>query len=589
MAVGKKRSLPSLAGLLLVLIAALAPRLAGLDRFVTPDEHLWLSRSANFYSALRRFDLASTYQKGHPGVTIMWAGAASFYLHHPGYFLDGDAQENPNEFARHLRRVGAYPPLDVLVTARAFLAVAAAAAIGLGFLYARRLFGAPAALVGFLFVALDPFYIGLTRLLHLDGLLASLMVLSLLALVAYRQGGSRLDLLVSGLAAGLSWLTKVPGGVLVPLALAVLWLALPRRQSSSQEQAGWFRVVALPWILWVCIGLLVFVALWPAMWVHPVETVTRMLAEGSTYAEEGHQSRIFFDGQVTQGAAMPFLQSLYFYPVTILWRITPLVLLGLLFLFGAAVTRSGPLVSAASRWSLVILLLAGLVFTALMALSSKKFDRYLLPVYPLLDLAAGVGWVWLAQLAANKLSQVSPSANARFLVAAGMVGLLAYQAAAILAVFPYYLTYYNPLLGGSAKALDVLQVGWGEGLDQAARYLNRIPGAASLDVLSWYAEGSFSYFFAGQAADLNFADPLSAADWRQVRSSDYLVIYIHQWQREIPLDLLSRLSGLEPVYSVWLDGIEYVRIYDLSGVEIGLSSATGQLGRASISNPSCWP
>jgi hypothetical protein len=41
--------------------------------------------------------------------------------------------------------------------------------------------------------------------------------------------------------------------------------------------------------------------------------------------------------------------------------------------------------------------------------------------------------------------------------------------------FPYYLSYYNPLMGGPRKAPQVMQIGWGEGLDQAGRYLDRNP------------------------------------------------------------------------------------------------------------------
>lgn len=60
-----------LATLLLILLALTLPRGAQLARFVTPDEQLWLTRSANFYEALSRRDYAATFQREHPGVTTM--------------------------------------------------------------------------------------------------------------------------------------------------------------------------------------------------------------------------------------------------------------------------------------------------------------------------------------------------------------------------------------------------------------------------------------------------------------------------------------------------------------------------------------
>ena len=49
-----------------------------------------------------------------------------------------------------------------------------------------------------------------------------------------------------------------------------------------------------------------------------------------------------------------------------------------------------------------------------------------------------------------------------------------------------------------------MQIGWGEGLDEAARYLNTKTTAADLHVISWYSPGSFSYFFKGDSRYLGF-------------------------------------------------------------------------------------
>ena len=137
------------------------------------------------------------------------------------------------------------------------------------------------------------------------------------------------------------------------------------------------------------------------------------------------------------------------------------------------------------------------------------------------------------------------------------------QAASALSTYPYYLSYYNPLIGGSRVAPQVMQVGWGEGLDQAARYLNQKPGAAKLKVISWYATGPFSYIFEGFDRSLWYTSNLDAEQWEKFITSDYAVIYISQWQRGLPKPVLDYVAQLTPEHTVWIDGLEYARIYKL--------------------------
>src|SRR3972149_248484 len=68
----------NLLALALVVVATWLPRGLALDRFVTTDEVLWLTRSGNFYYALTQRDYKNTYQREHPGVTVMWAGMLGF-------------------------------------------------------------------------------------------------------------------------------------------------------------------------------------------------------------------------------------------------------------------------------------------------------------------------------------------------------------------------------------------------------------------------------------------------------------------------------------------------------------------------------
>jgi hypothetical protein len=548
-----------LAVLVLLGAAIVVPRVPGLDRVVSPDEKRWLTHSANFYHALTWGQPGQTYQIEHPGVTIMWIGMLGYLWRYPSYPQEAPGQIDwqREEVASFLRTQGR-EPLELLTTGHLLMALSITLVLVAASWWAIRLLGVWPACLGFVLIAADPFHVALSRLLHLDGLTSSLVLLSLLALLCYMyRGRRRSDLAMSGAAAGLAWLTKSPSLFLVPFTGLVLILELvaTRRGQRRIGRADWHAAVHAV-ALWGAAGLGVFVLLWPAMWVDPLYTVWRVVRAAVGYAVQGHEDPLYFNGTIFEGDP-----GWLFYPVTYLWRSTPSVLVGL----GLAAALSA---FPRTRWllreqrrPLAMLLLFAVLFTAFMNLGAKKFDRYLLPVYPPLALIAGVGWIasfrWILQHWSQRV--------ARVVVAAVVVLVVGAQAVLTLNAFPYYFSYYNPLLGGTTAAPSVMMVGWGEGLDQVADYLNSRPGRHPPRVMIGVWGGTFSYFFKGPIRDSKF--PPGEATIRDWTDSDFCVIYINQWQRQqLPDELLRYLSRLEPAMVVRLQGLAYAYIYDIRGV-----------------------
>lgn len=536
--------------LVAVALALWLPRGLALDRFVTIDENRWLTRSANFQRALVHGEFAHTYQQGHPGVTIMWLGTAGFLWRYPAY-----ADQAPGEFGwensefEHYLRTQAHDALDLLAAGRTFAVLANVLALTLAFWMARRLLGWPVALLGFLLIAFDPFEVALARFLHLDGLLSSWMILATLTYLCFLYRGRRRgDLVGAAVAAALAWLTKTPGFFLLPFVglMALIELALFLRQ--EREQSAWvlfWRRAVAPAVLWALLAAAVYVLLWPAMWVDPVGTLQKMFALSSEYATEGHSNPLFFRGEIINGDP-----GLLFYPLTWLWRATPVILLGLvLALFGlkpspepqAALKRLG------DRPVVLTLVLMALGFTLFMNLGAKKLDRYLVPIYPALALVAAYGWV----AAWRWVSRWRPGWRVALPGVAALVVVT--QAAFMLPTYPYYMSYYNPLLGGSARAAQALTLGWGEGLDQAARYLIDTQDEQETRVSAWYRTGPFDYFYPGTVVSPQYF-------W----FGDYTVSYINQWQRQQPArQLIAYLDELTPEKRIVINGTEYARIYNL--------------------------
>ena len=454
-----------LAFILLLVIAV--PRLLDLNHFATTDETLWLGRGGKFYYALAHHDL--TFARNHPGVTVMWAGLASFVLEDPEYKKGrGDAEHAPSLYS--LKRRQPDLPLQLLVTGRRILILFNTLVLLTSFLFARQLLGWLPALAGFLLIAFDPFHIALSRVLHLDGTLANLMLLSVLAFLAYLEKRHKIALVVSAVAAGLAWLTKSPGLFLIPFM--VLLIVLYRLYRNTEwDKGSWGKILfsdAKVLVVWGAIAALVFVLFWPAMWVNPIGSLRSVIGAALGYAEEGHESAVFFNGQIYPDGQIPDIR---FYPISFLWRTTPVTLLGLIaipFLFFRKKPVSQPEGElwpdsnsasnvATQKWVVVMLLLFAVEFGAFMTIGLKKFDRYIIPSFVFLDLAAGVGLIWLIDWAAHFFRGKWRTAAVCII----LLGLIAVQASLAWNTFPYFFSYYNPLLGGGRRAAAMMQIGWG--------------------------------------------------------------------------------------------------------------------------------
>lgn len=82
-------------------------------------------------------------------------------------------------------------------------------------------------------------------------------------------------------------------------------------------------------------------------------------------------------------------------------------------------------------------------------------------------------------------------------------------------------------------------------------------------MIAWYGSGPFSYFSKSLVSPLDVDHPWSSADWKEFEKAEYAVVYIHEWQRNLPAEVLDTLKTRKPEYSVWLKDMEYVRVYKL--------------------------
>jgi hypothetical protein len=504
----------------------------------------------------------------------MWINTAAFLLEAPEYRGFGQGYfKHYIDFDRFVLSKN-IDPHQILITARKLMLIENLVLFLVSFGLSIRLVGLLPSAAGFLLLALDPFHIALTRVSHMDGQLASLMMVSLLAFLVYlRQGQQKVPLIMSAITACLACLTKLPGYFLIPFFGMITMAAVIQKKKSARELPGVFNTCVKRLLkhalLFIAIIPLVYTALWPAMWVTPGKTIIDQVAEPFIFLvedEDGNEDTQSVGSTPVNFDTVHFFRKLKYYPEGILWQTTPVVVFGWL---AAVITwnwRKGFFSEISNRRSAYYFLLFATIYIAAVTLIDKRNPRYIIPAYSLLVLVAGYGLystaLWLSEIKLNwvkRMAFISLSA-----------AILIFQVLPVLVTYPYFYSYYNPLMGGSRKAGVTLFVGSGEGLDEAARYLNTKVDAQNLTAMSWYGSGCFSYYFSGTTIIL----PTRIGDkyiYENAGKADYLVIYNNQWLRQIPPELFKALATITPEKSIWINDIEYVRIYKIAALPLSYS------------------
>jgi hypothetical protein len=533
---------------LFVFFLALLPRVSTLDAFLAPDERAQWDRSNTFFLALARGDFGGTLlPDGHPAITLMWFEALAVWIkygiltllgQHPSVEsllgLDRSFELLPEKrfaigLVNALIVVGVY-----LLTRRAFSACAAAS-------------GEKTALAVAILLAFDPFLLTESRIARSEALMGGFMTLSVLFLILYLQEGRWHTLLLSGAMAGLAVLSKLPGVFLGPFAVLVLLVHLFSRRDVGRRAKLQLAVKGI--VIWGFAAAFVFWAAWPAMWVKPLEVIKLLYDVTFSYGVAGLERRSFFMGQALIGDP-----GFFFYAVVLPFRSTPAQWLGAAgLLLALAAHLRGERERLPAPWvtGTLVLLAQCLLFGLLMSMGNQKYDRYIIPIFPSLNLLAAVGLLYLGRVVQRFLRGREFAA---VLSSLALPGLLVLQVATALPHHPYYYTYYNPLLGGSKQAVKYIPVGTGEGIDQAVECFNERPDAQSL-TLACANTQKCRPLFLGKTIPIE--NDLSR--WIQ---ADHVLLYISQVQRnKHPPGLEEYLRRHSPECVVTLHGLEYTWIY----------------------------
>ncbi|MCP4423901.1 MAG: hypothetical protein GY803_05360, partial [Chloroflexi bacterium] len=268
------------------------------------------------------------------------------------------------------------------------------------------------------------------------------------------------------------------------------------------KSADWRSTLSCA-IIWLVVFLAAIFVAYPALWGAPGAAFSLLSGNASRHIGSALRPS-FFLGEVA------YDHGPLFYPVVLAFRLSPVVLVGLVLAVFMALRRDGhfglrPSV-AAQRWrfcqwscpAVWLLLLWVALFIGGISFAAKKFDRYALAVIPALTILAALAWTQLSDRLPRWGRYAGP-------------GLVVVQAAYLSVFLPYPLAAYNPLLGGPAVAQKALPIGWGEAIGAAAHWLAEQPGMAGKTAVAGIAP-SFAPFFPGQTL-LSYPENQAQADY----------------------------------------------------------------------------
>lgn len=397
----------------LIYVLSRLPNL-GCDCFNT-DVWKWKARSYDFGTGVFTLDFEKTIQKYHPGVTLMWIGSIAVKFNN--LFPAQDTLQSI--FQLHFIQ-------------KLLLTLVIGFCMSVIYRLLSKIIDSEYAFISVILLIFEPFFIGLTRVFHLEGLLSVFMLISILYLYLN-------NILFAGVFAGLSILTKTSALYLLPFfALAVFM-----RTKSGKE-------TFIRFLKFFGITLVTMFVLWPILWIKPIYVFSTLYRGISVIGIEREHVQYYF-GKLVEDPGVSY------YPVVLFLRSSLWLIAGL---GGLILGRKYVLKNKKHNNFIGYLSIYSLFYVIELGIPSKKLDRYVLPALVPLVLISSF-WV-------KAILQKVKKRYLKGVIFAAPILLTAFY------LHPDYLSYYNPISGGLRTGINILEPKWMIGEKQIISYFENI-------------------------------------------------------------------------------------------------------------------
>ncbi|MCL4418577.1 glycosyltransferase [Patescibacteria group bacterium] len=395
-----------------------------------------------------------------------------------------------------------------------------------------KLFSPTVGIIAGIILSMLPFSLGLSQLVAAE----SLKILTYpLAIYFYifllRNRIKTADIIFAGIATGLALQAKQTNFILIAL-LAIIFLIQYKRLGKIDRRN--FLQEKLKISLIVClVSVLVFIALWPQLVFHIRDV---------WYINQKVWS-VHFSPKIWQITLAPpevFFGKLrlvpIFYYVVYFFISIPVLILILFFLgFRKILTNK-------NIYSLLIALWFLLPFGLSVYSWRQHGLRYIVEIYPAIALIAALGFdTFIQRFTRNQFSKLLY-----------FIPVIVYLLLSLWYIKPYYLDYFNELVGGTGTVYkyNLFQMGWwGQGEREAGLYLRKNAFQGSDVGLALSPEHTFPRF-----------DNLKYSIWSANKKYDFIVVNHYHIIRDGFDDSIIR-KNYNLAYRVKADGATLVYVY----------------------------
>ena len=489
------------------------PRIIGLGGdLANYDSTLWYPRLDRFVIAISSGQYLDTYQKYHPGVLMMWvSGFASYFFQIIFEFVFG---YNPR-FVQ--------PQFPRLNFATIFPLVFLISLLGTYCFYViRKNFSNKIAFIFIILLSIEPFFLGVTRFLHLTGINSMLMYASFLAIADYLIHAAKNTKLLafSSILIGFAFLTKIDSIGAYIFNLALLYFVLAFRSKKIITLS-----ILKKCLVYAFIPLIVFYMVFPAMWVDPVAVLQRIYNEGIV------KNALDVSGDL-EDFSENFNYKYLFYPYMFMLRSTPIFLFSMFVGVFVFIKNWNKSLATDSRSQLFLswIILYFLFNFLFLSIPGKMIDRYMITFFPPLAVICAIGFKSIFDLVGIKKS---------------IFVLSVYYFSVLFSYYPNFSFYYSEIFGGPANVsrLGIQLKNRGEYYAQAAYYLNSInDNKSSKFTLVYHAERkeTFGYFYLGTPV-------ITTKQLPEDRFLNYLVVE-QPMLNQIATDKCQQIKSVGPRY-----------------------------------------
>lgn len=418
-------------GLILALIFVLVrlPDL-GYSNFNT-DSFKWKARIYDFGSGIFNLEFEKTVQKYHPGITLLWVGTVSVKIFNfvNESILSPKLIENTPEFVFSLN----FYQIFTLVIFSSLL-------IFTLYLLLSKIMTDVKAFVIILIVITEPFLLGLTTTLHLDGLLNLFILNSVVSFYIFsldlKSKINQRYLYFSAIMFGLAMLTKTTALLILPGMFFFILLKL--RENLKKEVFQFLRVLSI----FVLVSFGTYFISWPAMWIDPVNTLIYVY-KGVTVGTDDH-TQIFLGQQLADPGP-------WYYVVVFLYKSSIFLFPALIFVvFMLYKAYKSSYINIKSLGFELYLILLTLVYFIEISIPSKKLDRYILTSMVFLSIAVS-SIIW------EKYKKI-------------VVSFIFINLLTMVYLKNDYFSYYNPIFGGISSGIFSFEPKWAFGQKEIQSY-----------------------------------------------------------------------------------------------------------------------